>query len=141
MLTDESNATPAHSLDLASASGVIVRSFTDEQPLAANSSWRVKRRRHCLFPLEEEELRPRKFFRGRHSSSRIGHRHVIALNPSSNAIADAILHDQISLRLPSPACMDVSRDVRSAPVVHSCGPRLTALPFSAPECSLVCCRQ
>lgn len=57
----------------------------------------------------------------------------VVIDPSPRAIGDAILHDRISTRCSSPARLEASRHVSSAPVVSACIPQLTTLLFLALE--------
>lgn len=132
MLIDKSTRVPARPLDLASTSGANVLYSADPQPLAASSSQSGKLRRHRLDLLEDYNPRPRKIFS--EDSARIPKVVAdlpVAMGSSSGAFADAILHDRIFLRRPSPARVGSARDANSSPAAAFRVPRLTTAPSSA----------
>lgn len=134
MPTDVKNRAQARCFDLTSASAANVLHTAGPQPLAAWSSQSGNCRRHWLDIPEDDNPRPRKLF------SRGSARHVkvvsdlqVAMCPSSGAIADAILHEHISPRRPSPTGLDNPRVANSAVAAAARVPRFTAAPSLAPE--------
>lgn len=134
MLTDENNRAPARLLDFASASGGNVLNLADPQPLAALAFQSGKRLCRLLDLPEDDNPRPKKLF------PEISARHpeVVAdlpvpMAPSSGVVADAILHDRIFQRRPSPASAYFPRDANSVLNAAARVLRLTAALFLAPE--------
>lgn len=122
---------PARSPDLAPASGANALGSADPPPLTTSSSQSENRRHLWLDALEDDNPRLRKLF----SEDSAGNVDVdadlpVAIGPSSGAIADAILHDPIFHRRPSPARLDFSSDFHSALPDAARVPRLTAVSSS-----------
>lgn len=136
--TNESTHAPVRILDLAFAPVANVLESVDPQTLAAFFSQSCKTWHHWIDLSKENNPRPRKLFTENSACNPdVVVDLPIAMGPSSSAITDAIIHELVSPRLPSPAHVASPRDFNSAPAAAHRVPTLTAAPSSVPERSVI----
>lgn len=134
MPTDESSRAPTRPPKVSFASRKTILGSSDLPPLAVSSFQGRKRRSNRLDSLDDGNSRPRKLFS--EDSARNGDmvaRLPVSISPSSGAMADAILHNRISIRRLSSALLNSPRDFDSGPAAAPDVPRFPAFPPSVPE--------